>query len=162
MILHCSSEASPAFLGGTTAAMAHGSPKPALTAWIVMFERDEGIKGKPLSGGKAALDALAAFKKAGHPSDQGLTAAAFYCASKARAPPLCQFRTRARARGALDVGPHMRVGKGALDKSRANTDSDAPLPTLTHIAALTAWAKSRLRFPGRRGFERDFAHPTTG
>ena len=116
MILHCSSEASPAFLGGTTAAMAHGSPKPALTAWIVMFERDEGIKGKPLSGGKAALDALAAFKKAGHPSDQGLTAAAFYCASKARAPPLCQFRTRARARGALDVGPHMRVGKGAINR----------------------------------------------
>jgi hypothetical protein len=35
----------------------------ALIAWIVVFERDESVKGKPPSGGQAALDALVAFKK---------------------------------------------------------------------------------------------------
>ena len=114
MILHCASEASPALLGGTAAAITASFPRPALTAWIVMFERDEGIKGKPLSGGNAALDALVAFKKARHPSDQGLTTAPLCFASKARAPPFCRFNTHARSVGALDMGPHMRVGKIAL------------------------------------------------
>ena len=55
--------------------MAETVPAPALIAWIVLFERNEGVKGKPLSGGEAALDALVPFKKAGSPSDQGLTPA---------------------------------------------------------------------------------------
>ena len=66
-----SEEANPAFSGG--GAKPHGRylfgdmadtlPASALIAWIVVFERSEGVKGKPLSGGKAALDALVAFKK---------------------------------------------------------------------------------------------------
>jgi hypothetical protein len=35
----------------------------ALIAWIVVFERNRGVKGKPLRGGEAALDAPVAFKK---------------------------------------------------------------------------------------------------
>ena len=96
MILHCSEEANP----GCSAAkpghmpaelfghMAEKLPAPALIAWIVLFERNEGVKGKPLSGGEAALDALVPFKKVGSPSDQGLTAVGAPRHAWVRGPPL--------------------------------------------------------------------------
>jgi hypothetical protein len=131
VILHCSEEANP---GCSAAEPSHmpevlgqlpGTvPGPALTAWIVVFERSEGIKGKPLSGGEAALDTLAAFKEAGHPSDQGLNAAGASDTAWARAPPMPHpFPPRPELAGALDRGPHMRVGKIALTHRSLPTHS---------------------------------------
>ena len=120
MILHCSEEANP----GCSAAepshrpaalfghVANKFPAPALIAWIVVFERNEGVKGKPPSGGEAALDALVTFKKAGHPSDQGLTAVGAPRHAWVRGPPFVRFHTPEQS-VPLDRGPHMRVGKGA-------------------------------------------------
>ena len=112
MILHYSEEANP----GCSAAkpghmpelfgqMAEKLPAPALIAWIVLFERNEGVKGKPLSGGEAALDALVPFKKAGSPSDQGPTAVGARRHAWVRGPPLVRYPIRPSTRRRLTGGP---------------------------------------------------------
>ena len=56
--------------------MAETVPASALTAWIVLLERNEGVKGKPLSGGEEPpLTPSLRSKKRGSPSDQALTPA---------------------------------------------------------------------------------------
>ena len=132
MILHCSEEANP----GCSAAepshrpaqlfghVADKFPAPALIAWIVLFERNAGVKGKPHSGGEAALDARVPFKKAGLPSDQGHTAVGASRMPRVRGPPLIPFPD-ARAQSVwLDRGrPHMRVGKIACEALRSRAAS---------------------------------------
>ena len=113
MTLHYSEEANP----GCSAAepshraedlfghMAEKLSAPALIAWIVLFERNEGVKGKPRSGGKAALDALVPFKKAGSPTDQGLTAVGAPRHAWVRGPPLVRCPIRPSTRRRLTGGP---------------------------------------------------------
>src|SRR5437016_789500 len=91
--------------------MAEKLPAPALIAWIVLFERNEGVKGKPLSGGEAALDALVPFKKAGSPSDQGPTAVGARRHAWVRGPPLVRYPHTPEHSAALDRGAPYEGGQ---------------------------------------------------
>ena len=92
--------------------MAETVPASDLTAWIVLFERNEGVKGKPLSGGeKPPLTPSLRSKKRALQAIKASLRPARRTTSWVRGPPLIRS-SHHRARGALDRGPHMRVAVG--------------------------------------------------
>ena len=131
--------------------MAETVPASALTAWIVLFERNEGVKGKPRSGGeeppltpslRSKKRALQAIKASLRPARR--------TTSWVRGPPPIPS-PHARDRGALDRGPHMRVGKGerhSASKTRVKRAYGASRADAPHWCA---WA--------RRGAAQPRSHP---